>query len=92
VFSPVNRLLAITTQRLSQQQLASNFGDAEDVPQPRIHLIDAAGGTVAETIVAPQGFATSLRFSPDGKTLASNGDGRVLLWDLTEPPLGVPAP
>jgi WD40 repeat protein len=87
VFGPNKQWVAVTTQKLTQQQLASNGGAAEDAPQPHIHLIDAVGGTVTETIVAPQGFATLLRFSPDGKTLASNGDGRVLLWDLTIPPL-----
>src|SRR5579871_532512 len=36
----------------------------------------------------PQGFARALCFSPDSKTFATGGYGRVLLWDLTQPPLG----
>ena len=38
-------------------------------------------------VLAPLQAATLLRFSPDGRTLASNGDGQVLLWDLANPPL-----
>jgi hypothetical protein len=62
-----------------------------DLPQPRIHLIDAATGEIRETLVSPQCFAISAAFSPDGKTLATSGEGRVLLWDLPAPPGLAPA-
>jgi hypothetical protein len=58
--------------------------DVLDVPQPRIHLIDVANGAMRETLIAPQGIAMWACFSPDGKTLATGGYGRVLLWDLAK--------
>jgi WD40 repeat protein len=56
--------------------------DARDVAQARIFLIDLPSGNIRETLVAPQGFPRSACFSPDGGTLATGGEGRVLLWDL----------
>jgi WD40 repeat protein len=85
VFSPDRKWIAVTTQVFPTDVRGPAV---EDVPQPRILLIDAVAGEVRETILAPQGFATSACFSPDGKTLATGGYGKVLLWDLTTPPGG----
>jgi WD40 repeat protein len=84
-FSPDGRWLAVPTQVLPLGRLARE-PRAEEVPQPRIHLVEVSTGVVRETLVSPPGFAASACFSPDGRTLATGGLGNVLLWDLSRPP------
>ncbi|MBI3461531.1 MAG: PD40 domain-containing protein [Planctomycetes bacterium] len=86
VFSPDGKWVAVATQEFPEELQRAGEPDAEDVPQPRIHLVTVAAGEVRETLVAPQGFTASVCFSPDGKTLATGGHGKVLLWDLSKPP------
>lgn len=81
-FSPDARWIAITTSR-SPERRGGGDPDPLDRPQARIHLVDAASGTIRETLVGPPGYLSSPCFSPDGKTLATSGYGRVLLWDMT---------
>jgi WD40 repeat protein len=81
VFSPDSKWLAVIAQRFPD-----NLGrdpDPRDLPQPRIHLIEVATGEIRETLVAPQSFMWSAAFSPDGRTLATGGQGKVLLWDVS---------
>jgi WD40-like Beta Propeller Repeat len=87
-FSPDGRWLAVTTQVVPDDQPGRD-PDAEELPQPRVHLFDVVAGQLRETLIAPPGIPRSACFSPDGKTLGTSGNGRVLLWDLTKPPLGV---
>lgn len=84
VFSPDSKWLAIITQVLPEA--ASGELDPRDAPQARIHLIETASGEIRETLIAPQGFPRSACFSPDGRTLATGGLGRVMLWELLTPP------
>jgi WD40 repeat protein len=56
--------------------------DPQDLPQPRVSLIDLAGEAAPRVLVAPHGYVGGLAFSPDGKTLAFGGAGAVHLFDL----------
>ncbi|MEZ6147954.1 MAG: WD40 repeat domain-containing protein, partial [Planctomycetaceae bacterium] len=80
--SPDGQLMAVITQVLPENLREEFF--AEDLPQPRIHLIDVQTGNIRETIIAPQAIAIAVAFSPDGKKLASGGQGSVLLWDVSD--------
>jgi WD40 repeat protein len=89
-FSPDGRRIAVISQQID---ILVPFPEprADDSLQARVHLIDVATGEVRETLVLPQGFPTSACFSPDGQTLATTGQGEVLLWDMTRPlPQAIP--
>ena len=86
VFSPDGRWIAVVTQVFPEEFENDREPSPADVPQPRIHLVEVQTGLVRETLIAPQAFTASLCFSPDGKTLATGGNGCVLLWDLERPP------
>jgi WD40 repeat protein len=84
-FSPDGKWLAVATQPFPKFP-GPKEPEPKDLPQPRIHLIESASGMVRETMVCQQGYPASICFSSDGKTMATSGYGRVLLWDMTKPP------
>jgi WD40 repeat protein len=79
-FHPNGKWLAIAVQ-IGQANPPPSF-----VPQSQIRILDVASGKTLETLVTPQCYLASLAFSPDGKTLASSGNGEVLLWDFEKEP------
>lgn len=85
VFSPDGKWMVVTTGRYPEKNTDGPL-DPRDLPQPRILLIETATGAIRETIIAPQGGGGLPCFSPDGRTLATDGHGRVLLWDMAKMP------
>jgi WD40 repeat protein len=82
VFSPDGRWLALISQVFPEATRRSE--DLDQLPQTRVHLVDMATREIRETIILPQGFVFSACFSPDGKTLATGGRGKVHLWDVSD--------
>ncbi|MGW7450081.1 WD40 repeat domain-containing serine/threonine protein kinase [Streptomyces sp. NPDC054787] len=50
-------------------------------PIPRVHLWDVATRTLTRTLDRRGPVSYPVAFSPDSKTIATNGDGDVLLWN-----------
>ncbi len=84
VFSPDGKWIAVTSQQFAMEESGRPISDQEP-HQARIHLVSVDSHAVVESIVTPPGHGGELCFSPDGKTLASTAQGKVLLWDLTKP-------
>lgn len=84
-FHPSSKWLAVITRRYPEKSAGADL-DARDLPQPRILLIETATGVIRETLIFPQTISNVACFSPDGRTLATDGNGRVLLWDMTKMP------
>lgn len=85
VFNPDGRWVLVVTQ-VAADETGQRFRDPLEMPQGRIYLIEAATGTIRETLVAPQGLLGSVEFSPDGTRFATPTTGKVLLWDFTKLP------
>jgi hypothetical protein len=85
VLSPDGNLMAVAWMPPIDPEIAGDLNpDPQDLPQPRIALIDLAGKRPQRELVAPHGFLGGLAFSPDGKTLAFGSAGAVHLFDLTK--------
>jgi WD40 repeat protein len=85
LFSPDGKWLVVITRKYPEKTVGDDL-DPRDVPQPRILVIETATGAIRETIIQPHSFSYAACFSPDGRTLATGGHGRVLLWDMTKMP------
>jgi len=84
-FSPDGNWIAVITRAIPDN-LQALERMPEDFLQPRVHLLDAVTGLVRETMILPEAPTYIMCFSPDGKTLATGGNGRVDLWDMEPPP------
>ena len=84
VLSPDNKVLAVSWKPIEPAVSNSTDPDPQDLPQPRITLIDLTGKNPPRELVAPHGFLGGLAFSPDGKTLAFGSAGAVHLFDLSK--------
>ncbi|HEU5409143.1 MAG TPA: WD40 repeat domain-containing protein, partial [Nitrospira sp.] len=85
IVHPNGRWLAVVKNLYPETGIGRDL-DPRDLPQPRILLIEPATGEIRETMIAPHGIANAACFSPNGRTLATGGHGRVLLWDMTKMP------
>jgi WD40 repeat protein len=82
-FSPDGKTLAAAwSPKPDADQEDAREPDPQDLPQPRVSLVDLAGKAPPRVLVAPHGYIGGLAFSPDGKTLAFGGAGAVHLFDL----------
>jgi WD40 repeat protein len=57
--------------------------DAEGKTRTEINLWDPATGKKRWSVPASQEYLSTVRFSPDGRFLASSGGGSTVLWELT---------
>lgn len=80
-FSPDGKRMVAVTRTVPADR-KNRSADPRDLPQPRMYRIDPESGKILETMIAPPGVCDMPRFSPDGKTLAIGGLGRIMLWDM----------
>ncbi len=87
IISPDGKTMAVAWLPKVDDELKSvRDPDPQDLPQPRIALIDLAGKAKPRVLIAPHGSVGALAISPDGKTLAFGSAGAVHLFDLTKSP------
>ncbi|MCI0464248.1 MAG: WD40 repeat domain-containing protein, partial [Gemmataceae bacterium] len=81
--SPDGKTVAVGWAPKADKDLESTWEpDPQDLPQPRVSLIDLTGSAPPRVLIAPHGYGGRLAFSPDGQTLAFGGAGAIHLFDL----------
>jgi WD40 repeat protein len=83
ILSPDGRTVAVAWAPKAEAEDLEDDPDPQDLPQPRIALVDINGRMPARLLIAPHGYVGALAFSPDGKTLAFGSSSTVHLFDLT---------
>jgi WD40 repeat protein len=80
---PDGKMLAVGWAPKADEDLQDALEpDPQDLPQPRVSLLDLAGTAPPRVLVAPPGYVGGVAFSPDGNLLAFGGAGAVHLFDL----------
>ncbi|HEX4143669.1 MAG TPA: redoxin domain-containing protein [Pirellulales bacterium] len=85
VLHPGGKWMAVTVREFPESAGTRDL-PLEEWPQPHLQIRDVATGELLEDLVAPPCYMNSLAFSPDGDTLATSGEGAVLLWDFSDSP------
>jgi WD40 repeat protein len=83
ILSPDGHTVAVAWAPKAEAEDLEDEPDPQDLPQPRVSLIDINGRMPTRLLIAPHGYVGALAFSPDGKTLAFGSSGAVHLFDLT---------
>lgn len=82
---PDGKMLAVGWAPKAEEDVAEVLEpDPQDLPQPRVSLIDLAGSAPPRVLIAPHGHVGPLAFSPDGRTLAFGSTGAVHLFNVTK--------
>jgi WD40 repeat protein len=83
--SPDGKTVAVGWAPKADEELQNVLEpDPQDLPQPRVSLVNLEGSAAPRILMAPQGYVGRLIFSPDGNTLAFGGAGAVHLFDLND--------